>query len=150
MAISDIELLKMQVETLFVADDFGRLRFVNEPYDDEARPAPNLFVGTARYGSIVRFGSDIPESVCKQIEVLIGDYVHIGDVRSNPPFLDDLMEVLRPYLKTDRVWEGPAYRFPKSMQSPHSGVRINNENSHLLKAELEIIDPVNQNSLNPL
>ena len=45
------------------------------------------------------------------------------------------MDVIRPHLKTDRVWEGPAYRFPKSMQSPNLGVRINSENSHLLKAE---------------
>ena len=78
MAISDIELLKIQVETLFVSDDFGRLRFVNEPYDDDARPAPSLFVGTARYGSIMRFGSDLPEGVCRRIEVLIGDHVHAG------------------------------------------------------------------------
>ncbi len=135
MAISDVELLKIQVETLFVSDDFGRLRFVNEPYADDARPAPSLFVGTARYGSIVRFGSDIPESVCKRIEVLMGYHVHIGDFSFDPPYLDDLMDVIRPHLKTDRVWKGPAYRFPKSMQSPDSGVRINYENSHLLKAE---------------
>ena len=135
MAVSDIELLKIQVETLFKTDDVGRLRVVNEPYSDGSPTAPSLFVGIARYGSIVRFGSDLPESVCKRIEVFIGDYVHIGDVRSNPPFLDDLMDVIRPYLKTDRVWKGPAYRFPKSMKSPNLGVRVNSENSHLLKAE---------------
>ena len=135
MAISDIELLKIQVETLFKTDDVGRLRVVNEPYGDSSPTAPSLFVGTARTGSIVRFGSDLPEHVCRRIEALIGDHPHVGDFDLDPPYLDDLMDVMRPHLKTERVWKGPAYRFSKSILSLDLGVRVTNENSHLLKAE---------------
>ncbi len=135
MAISDIDLLKIQVETLFKTDAVGRLRVVNEPYSDSSPTAPSLFVGTARTGSIVRFSSDLPEHVCRRIEALIVDHPHVGDFELDPPYLDDLMDMMRPQLKTDRVWKGPAYRFPKSMKSPKLGVRINNENSHLLEAE---------------
>ena len=135
MAMSDIELMRIEVDTLFVSDDDGRLRFINEPYGSGDDPAPSLFVGTTRLGSVVRFGSDLPNDLCQRIDNLIGDRPHVGDFNQMPSYLDAVMDLIGPHLKTGRMWTGPAYRFPKSIKATDLGVRVDSKNSHLLEVE---------------
>ena len=113
MTISDLTMMEIQIDTLFVSDDCRRLCLINEPCGSGDDPAPTLFVGTTGFGSIVRFGCDLPDDVCERIDVLMRDRTHDGDFNRDSPNFDALMDVISPYLRTGRLWTGPAYRFPE-------------------------------------
>ena len=65
--VSDIELIKIQVKTLFTQDEHGSLRHINEPIGD-VEPAPRFFFGYTNEGSICKFRHDLPDNVVMQLK----------------------------------------------------------------------------------
>ena len=54
--VSDRELMRLHVETLFVHDQRGDMVRVNEP---SGKPSPRVFIGIAQDGVIHRFRDDV-------------------------------------------------------------------------------------------
>ena len=56
--LSDLELVRIQVQTLFTQDERGRLLAINEPGGE---PAPRFFLGRTTQGNVQPFRYDLPE-----------------------------------------------------------------------------------------
>lgn len=131
--ISELSLMKIQVGTLFVRDDDERLRFINEPYRPEDHPAPVVFIGQTRCGSIMRFRYDVPEVLCQQVQAIIQAQPLSDNLYESPSYLAKVKDILTPHIIADRQWMGPAYRFPDSIGVFPEVVRINRSTAYLLE-----------------
>ena len=86
--IFDLSLMKIQVGTLFVHDDEERLRFINEPYRPEDHPAPVVFIGRTRCGSVVRFRyGELMRINLKKASMRDAEAIHRLQVESFLPLL---------------------------------------------------------------
>ena len=131
--ISDLLLMKIQVDTLFVHDDEDRLRFINEPYRPEDHPAPVVFIGRTRCGLVVRFRYDIPEALCQRVQAIIQAQPLSDNLYESPSYLAKVKDLLTPHITMDRQWMGPAYRFPDSLGVSPEVVRIDRSTAYLLE-----------------
>lgn len=139
--ISDLSLMKIQVGTLFVHDHDGRLRFINEPYRPEDHPAPVVFIGRTRCGSVMRFRYDVPEVLCKRVQAIIQAQLSSGNLYERPSYLATVKDLLTPHITADQQWTGPAYRFPDSLEIPSGVVRINRSTAYLLECGFSDLIP---------
>ena len=141
--VSNKELMKIQVEVLFTQDENGCLQRINEPTGD-VKPAPRFFFGYTNEGSICRFRHDLPDNVIAQLkEVAATEPIHINSQkipRSHRQFED----ILQSHAPIERVWVGPAYRFPEHITPPTNVVRLSCENAELLKKDFaEMVSELN-------
>ena len=131
--ISDLLLMKIQVDTLFVHDNDERLRFINEPFRPEDHPAPVVFIGRTRCGSVVRFRYDIPEALCQRVQTIIQAQPLSDNLYESPSYLAKVKDLLTPHITMDRQWMGPAYRFPDSLGVSPEVVQIDRDTAYLLE-----------------
>ncbi|MXX14242.1 MAG: GNAT family N-acetyltransferase [Gemmatimonadetes bacterium] len=131
--ISDLLLMKIQVDTLFVHDNDERLRFINEPFRPEDHPAPVVFIGRTRCGSVVRFRYDIPEALCQRVQTIIQAQPLSDNLYESPSYLAKVKDLLTPHITMDRQWMGPAYRFPDSLGVSPEVVQIDRDTAYLFE-----------------
>lgn len=144
---SDGELMDIQVETLFVHDQNGRLLYINEP-DGEKPLAPRFFLGRTRMGNIRRFRYDLPDRVVRRLDDLFALEPIAADLRDPPVHFEGYKDILQAHAEVQNVWAGPAYQFPDEVKSPPHLVRINESNAEILRdgfpdmiAEVEVSQP---------
>jgi hypothetical protein len=130
VTISDLELMEIQVETLFSHDGNGRLRYVNEP---GGAAAPRFFLGRTKAGNIWRFRHDLPEDVIRRLEAACASEPTPTDLREAPLSLKSLESILQSHREVQRQWMGPAYYFPDGIHYPTNIVRITQGNAALLR-----------------
>ncbi len=131
-ALTDLELLSAQVETLFRLTDANLLLSVNEP---ESPEAPRFFLGRTRQGNLYRFGHELPEAIVERLESLVASEPVVADLRASPRHLEAFLEILQEHDPIKGVWSGPAYRFPEAPVWPAGVVRITDDNVSLLTDE---------------
>ncbi len=83
-AISDLELLEIQVDALFTHHPDGRIRAVNER---GAGSLPRFFFGRTRAGNLWRFRYNLPEHTVRKLERLAAYEPVYGDLRVEPRIL---------------------------------------------------------------
>ncbi len=129
---SDLELMKIQIKTLFTHTANGRLQEINEPTMPPT-PAPHFFLGRTRAGNVARFRHDLPGEIVAKLR----DLVSVTPISTN--LAEDTFDwgvfwdVLRTYVEIRRVWHGPAYHFPAKIKRPADVVPITQENAGLLR-----------------
>jgi RimJ/RimL family protein N-acetyltransferase len=138
--ISDRELMKIQVEVLFTQDENGCLLGLNEP-DGDAEPAPRFFLGYTNEGSICRFRFDLPENVEASLKEVAAAEPMLMDSQTVPRSHDPFKDILQSHAPIERVWVGPAYRFPERIAPPANVVRLSPENADLLKGDFAQMVP---------
>ena len=132
--ISDRELMKIQVEVLFTQDKNGRLQCINEPAGD-GKPAPRFFFGSTKEGSICRFRHDLPDDVIAQLkEVVAAESIPMNSQKI-PKNHRQFEDILQSHAPIERVWVGPAYRFPEHITPPTNTIQLSFENAGLLKGD---------------
>ena len=124
--LSDLELLTLQTETLFVQNEAKRLLYTNEPDKPEA---PRFFLGRTKQGHLCRFRDDVPGAIVRQLEEVVAKE---ADGLENPLYLGAYKDLLRQYGPIQSVWTGPAYRFPNMVQPSTDVVTIDETNVELL------------------
>ncbi len=141
--LSDLELLTLQTETLFVQNEAKRLLYTNEPDKPEA---PRFFLGRTNQGVICRFRDDVPEKLCQELAELAGE-TEVWRL-DEPGDLGPFQTVLRQHGPIQSIESGPAYRFPGTVQPSPGVVTVNETNADLLdaefaewKADLKFIQP---------
>ena len=141
--VSNKELMKIQVEVLFTQDENGCLQRINEPTGD-VKPAPRFFFGYTNEGSICRFRHDLPDNVIAQLkEVAATEPIHIN-FQKIPRSHRQFEDILQSHAPIERVWVGPAYRFPEHITPPTNVVRLSCENAGLLKKDFaEMVSELN-------
>lgn len=143
--VSDRELMKIQVEVLFTQDKNGRLQRVNEPTGD-IKPAPRFFFGYTNKGSICRFRHDLPDNVIAQLkEVATAEPISMNSQKI-PKNHRQFEDILQSHVPIERVWIGPAYRFPEHITPPTNIVQLSRENTGLLKGDFAEMVPELNNS----
>ena len=140
---SDTELMKIQVEVLFTQDENGYLYRINEPTGD-GKPAPRFFFGYTKEGSICRFRHDLPNNVVTQLlEVAAAEPMPVNSQKI-PKNRRQFEDILQSHAPIERVWIGPAYRFPEGITPPTNVVRLSRENAGLLKGDFaEMVSELN-------
>ena len=67
MRLSELDLIAIQVEVLFVHNQVGKMKYVNE----QGNPKHHVFLGRTREGSITRYHCDLDDEMVSKIENLI-------------------------------------------------------------------------------
>ena len=141
--VSNMALMKIQVEALFTQIDNGHLQCINEPIDDR-KPAPRFFFGYTNEGSICRFRHDLPDTVVAQLKEVAAAEPMLVPSEKIPKNHRQFEEILQRHAPIERVWVGPAYRFPEHITSPTNVVRLSDENAGLLKKDFaEMVSELN-------
>lgn len=128
--MADLEIMRLQVETLFCHDERGRLRSVNEPGKP---PAARFFLGRTRHGNLCRFRHDLPVDVIETLESLAATEPVVSDLRGDPHSLRAYQDVLESHGPVQGAYSGPAYRFTHPPDPPSDVVRITDDNTVLLE-----------------
>ena len=128
----NMELMKIQVEVLFTQDKNGCLQRINEPIG-AAKPAPRFFFGYTNEGSICRFRHDLPDNIVTQLrEIAAAEPMPINSQKISSVHRQ-FNEILQSHAPIERIWVGPAYRFPEHIAPPTNVVRLSRANAELLK-----------------
>jgi hypothetical protein len=133
---TDLQLMEIQIPTLFVCDADGRLRYIYEPGYEEAEldPAPRFFMGRTRQGNVWRFRHDLPDALVRDLEALCRTEpvaVHPADPPHNAAAIRAALHAHAPLTQIER---GPAYWIPDGVQAPAEVVLISEANAQLLEA----------------
>jgi RimJ/RimL family protein N-acetyltransferase len=125
--------MRLHVEALFTHDGNGRMCTVNEP---RGAPAPRFFLGRTAVGSLWRFRHDLDGDVVEALEALCVELSadQDWDRPGNPtPFA----EVLAEQGSVDRIWSGPAFRFPEEVAEGEETIRVDESNADVLRPNFE-------------
>ena len=140
---SNMELMEIQVEVLFTQDENGCLQYINEPIG-AAEPAPRFFSGYTNEGSICRFRHDLPDNVVTQLKEVAATKPMPINSQKIPSVHGQFKEILQRHAPVERVWVGPAYRFPEHIAPPTNVVRLSPANIDLLKGNFaEMVSELN-------
>ena len=137
--VSDKELMKIQVKVLFTQDENGCLQGINEP--GGTKPAPRFFFGCTNEGSICRFRHDLPDNIVAQLKEVAAAELLSMNSQKMPNDHRQFEDILQSHAPIERVWVGPAYRFPKHITPPTSVIRLSRENAGLLKGDFAEMVP---------
>ena len=137
---SNIELMKIHVDVLFTQNENGCLKGINES-DGDAKPAPRFFFGHTRKGSVCRFRHDLPERVVTQLKEVAAAEPMLMNFQKIPRCHSRFKKILQCHAPIERVWIGPAYRFPEHIEPPTNVVRLSRENAGLLKYDFAKMVP---------
>lgn len=138
--VSDRELMKIQAEALFTQDENRRLRHINEPIGDR-KSAPRFFIGYTNEGSICRFRHDLPDNVVAQLKEVAAAEPMPMNSQKIPRNRRQFEAILQSHAPIERVWVGPAYRFPEHITPPTNIVQLSRENVGLLKGDFAEMVP---------
>ena len=132
--------MEIHVEALFTSEGNGRLRGINDPGGDPG-PAPRFFFGRTREGSICRFRNDLPENVVTLLKEAAAAEPVLMDSRKFPRGHSQFQDILHGHCPVERVWAGPAYRFPGRIDPPANVVRLSVENAGVLRGNFAKMVP---------
>lgn len=135
--LTDLELMDIHVRALFTHNTESRILFVNEP-DSAVIPAPRLFLGRTRAGSIRRFRADLPENLCEELDALCADEPTVEiDFNEPPRHLETLVRLLEKDAPVREISSGPAYRFTKFQMSSKLLLTVTENNAETLQGGFE-------------
>ena len=141
--VSNKELMKIQVEVLFTQDENGCLQRINEP-TGATEPAPRFFFGYTNEGSICRFRHDLPDNVVTQLKEVAAVEPTPVNSEKIPKSHRQFENILQSHAPIERVWIGPAYRFPEHITSPTNVSRLSTENAGFFKKDFaEMVSELN-------
>lgn len=126
--------MRMHVAALFTHDADGRLLQVNAR---GGRPAARFFLGRTAQGSEWRFRRDLDAEVVRALEALARAEPAGDEFLQSPHGATAYRDLLARCAPVERMWAGPAYRFPESLPAPSGTVRVTARNADLLRPHLE-------------
>ncbi len=127
---SDLELMRLQIDALFVQDAHGKLLRINEP--EPTNPAPRFFLGRTTAGNLCRTRFDLSAELAAELQRLAADEPIVRDLRQAPcheAAYRELLEQVAPITSTNA---GPAYWLPE-IDAGRDAVTITAENVALLE-----------------
>ena len=99
------------------------------------------FFGYTNEGSICRFRQDLPDNVVAQLkEVAAAEPMPVNSQKI-PRNRRQFEDVLQSHAPIERVWVGPAYRFPQHITPPTNIIRLSRKHAGLLKEDFAEMVP---------
>ncbi len=130
---TDLELMRIHVETLFTHDARGRMVRVNEP---GGKQAPRFFLGRTAQGHVWRVRGDVDDALAREMAAACAAEPPAG----HPPRASDraaeYAALLTRRAPVERTWAGPAYHFPDALAEPRGTVPVTAQNADLLRPHL--------------
>ncbi|MBJ8053906.1 GNAT family N-acetyltransferase [Bacillus cereus] len=123
MRLSELELIAIQAEVLFVHNQVGKMICVNEQGNPKA---PRFFLGRTREGNIKRYHYNLDSEMISKIEKLILEC-------SNHIEIAKIIKVLNDERTVENIWMGSAYMFPNNLNKPTRAIQITEKNKELLR-----------------
>ncbi|KLU53552.1 hypothetical protein EL84_14855 [Paenibacillus sp. VT-400] len=120
--LSSMEMLKIQVSTLYTINEQKRLISINEPGGGQA---PAIFIGMTSAGSLIYYHEQLPPN-------LIDELAKDSELPLDIPKLIRKVETFEP---VNRVWMGPAYAFPELSHEWNQKVQLIGQEQRYLLAE---------------
>ena len=127
---SELDLLEIQIETLFQLNREGRLCGLNE---SSFRAAPRFFLGRTRLGNRWLFRHDVPPEQVRAIEHACRDEPVASQLRPAPLQLGTIRGLLERSAPVEAEWRGPAFRFGDRLEPASGTVLVTEENAALLE-----------------
>lgn len=128
---SDLDLLQMQADALYVHDADQRLLRINESDSDD--PAPRFFLARSVSGNIWRVRHDLPDDLAAELMRLATAEPVVQDLQTPASHLAAYTELLQQHAPIRETYSGPAYYLPE-LDASTSTVTITQENGSLLQA----------------
>lgn len=123
MRLSELDLIAIQVEVLFVHSPVGKMKCVNEKGNPKA---PRFFLGRTREVSITRYHCNVDDKTISKIEKLIRE-------PSNHIEIAKIINVLNEERTVENIWMGPAFMLPNNLHKPTRTIQITEKNKELLR-----------------
>ena len=123
--LADHQLACNRAAALFVLDDQNRLVEVNTPF---RQLAPQFWLSRTREGPIAHVRQDVPRDIAN----LFFDLARKEAPWSGnpmPDFLDDYLKLIPDH---EKIWTGPAFRFPEHLPDADPTIEITDANKDLL------------------
>lgn len=131
---SQLELMQMHVEALYVHDARSRIQSTNEW---KGKVAPHFFLGRTIAGNVWRFRTDLPDDLALELEDLRNDEPVLTELPQTPLRQEEFIRLLKSHLPMERIWTGPAYWFSSDVAPSVRPVEISDANADLLRGGLE-------------
>ena len=126
MAAGDLDLLALDVATLFVLSESKRIERVNSP-DGEA--GPRVFLAGCRGGNLVRLRQDVGDTVARDIAAVVKNEPPWFDAASPPPCLSDLASLLSREAPVTAINRGIVYVLPNGLRREVSAPLVSAEDA---------------------
>ncbi|WP_144505899.1 GNAT family N-acetyltransferase [Bacillus mycoides] len=123
MRLSELELIAIQAEVLFVHNQVGKMICVNEQGNPKA---PRFFLGRTREGNIKRYHYNLDSEMISKIEKLILEC-------SNHIEIAKIIKVLNDERTVENIWMGSAYMFPNNSNKLTRAIQITEKNKELMR-----------------
>lgn len=127
---SDLQLLEIQINTLFLVNPQGRLLSINEP---GTPPAPRFFMGRTSIDHLWRVRYDLPGELVDQLNTLCRSTPHRSLLTSQPEQYQAIRELLAAHTPRVSEYRGPAYWLPTISQVPPQVMLLSEACVHLVR-----------------
>jgi RimJ/RimL family protein N-acetyltransferase len=134
MIYTEIDLIQMHVEALFVHDADGKLLHINEP--EPTNPPPRFFLSRTHTGTLWRIRYDLPADLNARLEQFAANEPPITRFDEPPRYAAQYTDLLNQHSAVNTTEAGLAYYLPES-DTPHDSVLITPENVTLLAAHFD-------------
>ncbi len=112
---SDIQLLAIEIETLWVKDDRGRLLRTREA---NGRAAPHLVIATSGDSQMAAIGKDVPDALASEVERAVAGSPHPPNPATAPVALARYRQLLESSVGPVEISSGPSYVVPPATAFP--------------------------------
>jgi RimJ/RimL family protein N-acetyltransferase len=133
-ARSELDYMALQVGTLFVLDERGRLLHSNEP---DPPDAPLFFMGRTPAGNIWRFRHDLPDDMAAELDRLCRVEPVVHDFTQPPACYEALRAVLEEFAPLTDESRGPCFRFPAELPDGAPAVELTQAGVDVLPLDWE-------------
>jgi hypothetical protein len=116
--MTHLDLLEIEIDTLLIRDERGRMVRRRTP---ELRPAPPALVAVASGGgTILVIGECVADALAEEMQRAFGSASKPGDPGQEPPVLDLFRDILRNDFGDLEAASGPSYVVPPGTRFPPS------------------------------
>jgi GNAT acetyltransferase-like protein len=131
--VNDRALLRTHVGTLFTQDSAGRLLAINQP---GGKPAPRFFLGWTNEGPAWWIRADLPDHLEHSLTAICTTMPIQPELSQAVLPAQPFVSVLEHQEAVQRIWAGPAFRFPADLDPSPVAVPITHSNAEVLRPYL--------------
>ena len=128
---TELDLMRMHVEALYVHDGRSRIESINQW---DGGMVPRFFLGRTKAGNLWRFRSDLPDDLAGDLKSLCRDEPEPHELSQPPVHQEQYIRLLSP---VEQIWTGPAYWFSMAVDPTMEPVVITEANADLLRGGLD-------------
>ena len=132
---SPLNLIRIQIKTLFDYTSDERLLTLREPDRDESerRPAPRFFMGRTQEGNLWRFRQELPDNLVNALADICQREPAANSLAKPPQYRADIRAILENHAPITKEYRGPAFSIPDPIQPAANILTITKDNAYLLK-----------------